>query len=197
MDSDPRPRVFGMIVDALILAGGRSSRLGGRAKAQLILDGESLLARTARVAALSGVRNLVVVGDDAPDGVATVREDPAFGGPVAAIAAGLGALPGDADAVLVLACDMPAIGSALPALLAMPAGIAVDRGRPQHLAIVAPPASLAAALAALPAVADASMRALLEYLDLAAVAVPDGSTDDVDTWEDAARLGVAEFAGRA
>lgn len=186
-----------MIVDALILAGGRSARLGGRAKSGLHVDGESLLARTARVVRASAVRNLVVVGDEAPDGLVAVREQPAFGGPVAAVAAGFEALPGDADAVLVLACDMPGIEAALPALLTRPGAIAIDRGRLQQLAILASTASLRAALAALPSVRDASMRALVERLDLAAVAVPDGSTDDVDTWEDAARFGVAELAGRA
>lgn len=186
-----------MIVDALILAGGRSARLGGRAKSTLHLEGESLLARTVRVVRASAVRNLVVVGDEAPDGVAAVREQPAFGGPVAAVAAGVDALPDDADAVLVLACDMPGIGAALPALLARPGAIAVDRGRPQQLAIVATTASLRAALAALPAVQDAPMRALVDALALTPVPVPDGSTDDVDTWEDAARFGVAELAGRA
>jgi len=196
MDSDPRPRVFGMIVDALILAGGRSSRLGGRAKSGLQLAGESLLARTVRVVRASGVRNLVVVGDAAPEGQVAVREKPAFGGPVAAVAAGVDALPGDADAVLVLACDMPAIAAAMPALLSRPDAIAVDRGRAQPLAIVASTASLRTALAALPTVADAAMRELLDHLALTPIVVPDGSTDDVDTWEDAARFGVAELAGR-
>lgn len=180
-----------MIVDSLILAGGRSSRLGGTAKAQLNLDGESLLHHTVRAVRDSGVRNLVVVGDAADDVVA-VREDPPFGGPVAAIAAGLAALPGDADAVLVLACDMPAIADALPALLAgsTRGAIAVDRGREQPLAIVVPTSSLRAAVETLPTVIDASMRALLTGLDLEPVEVPEGATDDIDTWAEADRLGV-------
>jgi molybdopterin-guanine dinucleotide biosynthesis protein A len=189
--------VFGMIVDALILAGGRSSRLGGRPKSDLMVDGETLLDRTLRAVRDSGVRNVVVVGDDAPDGVIAVREDPAFGGPVAAIAAGLDALPVDSDAILVLACDMPAIAEALPALLAAPDVIAIDQGRAQHLTVVVSTAALRAAVAALPTVTGASMRDLLRGLTLVPVTVPDGSTDDVDTWDDATRFGIVELAGRA
>jgi molybdopterin-guanine dinucleotide biosynthesis protein A len=189
--------VFGMIVDALILAGGRSSRLGGRPKSALKLDGETLLDRTRRAVRDSGVRNVVVVGDETPDGVVTVREEPAFGGPVAAIAAGLDALPRDSDAVLVLACDMPAIAEALPALLAAPDVIAIDRGRAQHLAILVSTESLRAGVAALPTVTGASMRDLLGNVAVMPAIVPAGSTDDVDTWDDAARFGIVELAGRA
>lgn len=186
-----------MIVDALILAGGRSSRLGGRPKAGLTLDGETLLERSLRAVRDSEARNVVVVGDEAPDGVVAVREEPRFGGPVAAIAAGLEALPGDSDAILVLACDMPAIAEALPFLLSAPDVIAIDRERAQQLAIVVSTASLAEAVAALPTVSDASMRDLLGGLTLTPVTVPAGSTDDVDTWDDAARFGIVELAGRA
>ena len=181
-----------MIVDALILAGGRSSRLGGTAKAQLSLSGVSLLERTIQAVGGAGVRRTVIVGDAGMDAVLAIREEPAFAGPVAAIAAGLRALPSDSDAVLVLACDMPDIERALPQLLSGVSGdgaIAVDRGRRQQLAIVVRSPALASAVAGLPTVVDASMRELLAGLDLAEVAVPDGSTDDIDTWDDAARFG--------
>jgi molybdopterin-guanine dinucleotide biosynthesis protein A len=190
--------VFGMIVDALILAGGRSSRLGGSDKRKLVLDGESLLRRTIRAAEDAGARSVLVVGDDSDDGTPSVREHPAFAGPVAAVAAGMRALPGSADAVAVLACDMPGIGAALPALVAGFRGdgvIALDRGRRQQLAIVVETAALTAALGALPTVADASMRALLQGLDLVETVVPDGATDDIDTWEDAAQFGIASPTG--
>jgi len=181
-----------MIVDALILAGGRSSRLGGVPKSQLSISGVSLLARTVAAVAPVGVRRTVIVGDEGMDAVVAIREEPAFAGPVAAIAAGLRALPSDSDAVLVLACDMPEISSALPLLLTAFAGdgvIAVDRGRRQQLAVVVRTSALTTALAALPTVTDASMREVLAGLDLTEVAVPDGSTNDIDTWDDAARFG--------
>ena len=181
-----------MIVDALILSGGRSSRLGGESKSQLVIGGVSLLSRTIRAVADVGARQTVIVGDEGMDAVVAIREEPAYGGPVAAIAAGLRALPSDSGAVLVLACDMPGIRSALPALLARFSGdgvIAVDRGRRQPLAVVVRTSALVAALAALPTVVDASMRELFAGLDLAEVAVPEGSADDIDTWDDAARFG--------
>jgi len=185
--------VFGMIVDALILAGGRSSRLGDSDKRNLRIGDETLLERSLAAMRAAGARTIVVVGDGDGDDALTVREDPAFGGPVAAIAAGLAALPGDADLVLVAACDMPGIAQAMPPLLSGARGdgaIALDRGRRQHLALAVRPESLATALASLPSVVGASMRALLAPLHLTDVAVPDGATDDVDTWEDAERLGV-------
>lgn len=187
-----------MIVDALILAGGRSSRLGGSDKWNLRIAGISLLDRSIRAVRHAGARSVVVVGDETADAVVTVREDPAFAGPVAAIAAGLTALPGTADAVLVIACDMPGIDVALPALLDGFRGdgvIAVDRGRRQQLAIVVAPAALASAVAALPTVVDASMRGLLDGLDLTGVVVPDGATDDIDTWSDVERFGAVPTTG--
>jgi molybdopterin-guanine dinucleotide biosynthesis protein A len=41
------------------------------------------------------------------------------------------------------------------------------------------------------ALINASVNALLASLDVQLVTVPAGSTDDVDTWDDAAALGVA------
>lgn len=187
-----------MIVDALILAGGRSSRLGHSDKWNLRIDGETLLQRSIRAVRSVGARTVVVVGDEAIDDVVAVREDPAFAGPVAAIAAGLRSLPETADAVLVLACDMPGISASLPALLAGFDGngaIAVDAGRRQPLALVVDPAALRSAIDRMPTVVDASMRALLDGLDLTDAVVPNGSTDDIDTWDDAARFGAVAATG--
>lgn len=182
-----------MIVDALILAGGRSSRLDGVGKQRMVVSGLTLLERTVRAAVGAGTRDVVVVGDDRVDGVVAVREQPAFAGPVAAIAAGLDALTAGSEAVLVLACDMPDVARATPALLAEFAGdgvVAVDRGQRQQLAFLAALPALRRAVAALPTVVDASVRALLAELDLTDVVVPDGTTDDIDTWDDAARHGI-------
>lgn len=189
-----------MIVDSLILAGGRSSRLGDSDKQKLQIGGETLLRRSVDAVRASGARNIVIVGDEGVDGVATVREDPPFAGPVAAIDAGVRALPGGADGVIVIACDMPGVGAALPVLLAAFEGdgaIAVDRGHRQHLAIAVEPRALRAAIGSLPSVYDASMRALLGNLDLVEVVVPEGSTDDIDTWDDAARFGAARPTDRS
>lgn len=113
-----------MEFDALILAGGRSSRLGGVPKSQLMYDGATLLSRS--LSAAAGARATVVVGPDPgelPAGVLTCREEPAFTGPAAAIAAGMAALerargPLRAAMTLILACDMPKADQAVAALRA-------------------------------------------------------------------------------
>lgn len=183
-----------MIVDALILAGGRSSRLGGSAKRELEIDGVTLLERTIAAVRAVGAGHVVVAGDAGLEDVVTTREQPPFSGPVAAIESGLRSLPAASDAVLILACDMPGISAALPALLASFAGdgvIAVDRGRRQQLVFLADTAALRRAVEALPTVVDAPVRDLLAGLTLVEAVVPGGATDDVDTWEDAARFGIA------
>jgi molybdopterin-guanine dinucleotide biosynthesis protein A len=190
--------------DAIILAGGRSSRLGGSPKSALMFDGAPLLERS--LAAAAGARHTVVVGPEAaglPAGVLNCREDPPFAGPAAAVAAGLDALraAGRADLVLVLACDMPRAGDAVRALREALPGTGADGvmassadGRLQPLAGFYGTAVLERAVqdaAARNALAHGSVFALLASLDVQAVAVPAGSTDDVDTWDDAAALGVA------
>jgi molybdopterin-guanine dinucleotide biosynthesis protein A len=190
--------------DAIILAGGRSSRLGGSPKSALKFDGATLLERS--LAAAAEARHTVVVGPETaglPGGVLTSREDPPFAGPAAAIAAGLAALRGadPADMVLVLACDMPRVGDAVRALLDALPGAGADGvmaasadGRRQPLAGFYSTAALELAVqdaAARNALVHGSVFALLASLDVQAVVVPTGSTDDVDTWDDAAALGVA------
>lgn len=216
-----------MEFDALILAGGRSSRLGGSPKSELIYDGETLLNRA--ISAARGARRIVVVGPEPqnpPCRVLTCREDPPFAGPAAAIAAGLArlqhpdpSLAGGADSAgaedepasytLILACDMPHAARAVQALLeALPRGAgnqAVVRegndgvmaasadGRRQPLAGFYRTAALRDAIddaSARNALNHGSVFALLARLDVQAVTVPAGSTDDVDTWDDAAALGV-------
>lgn len=229
----------------MILAGGRSSRLGGVPKSRLMYDGATLLERA--LLAARGAAAVVVVGPDPgtlPAGVLSSREDPPFGGPAAAIAAGMAALDshcGDARAAvtLVLACDMPRVDQAVAALLsafAEPlANGPLAAGAPGALEAAGAPgapetpatsetagapgtAGQDGAMAVSPdgrkqplagfygthalqrAVRDAERRgglaggsvfALLARLDVRAVTVPGGSTDDVDTWDDATALGVS------
>ena len=187
-----------MTFDAVILAGGRSVRLGGIPKAQLVLDGTTLLQRT--LTAAQDARQIVVVGDVGAAEVSSrtivTREDPPFGGPAAAIAAGLSATTGvAADWVLILACDMPGVGSAVPVLLsglAADGAVALDDvGREQYLLALYRRAALEKELGALEApVSGMSVRHLIEGLNVTAVVVPAGSSADVDTWDDAARLGI-------
>lgn len=110
-----------MLFDAIVLAGGRSSRLGGESKSELEFKGISLLEHT--LAAASGARRIVVVGPAGrlPPEILHTRESPAYAGPAAAIAAGLRALDSPrhtvAPTILVLACDMPRVAAAVSALL--------------------------------------------------------------------------------
>ncbi|GAA1228132.1 molybdenum cofactor guanylyltransferase [Rhodoglobus aureus] len=203
-----------MLIDAAVLAGGRSSRLGSAAKASLQVNGHSLLEHA--VAAASRVsRTCVVVGPIDPGllsaTVLITREDPPFSGPAAALAAGVRQLSArrtsksTSDAILVLACDMPGIAAQIPllatALAAAPAdadgAISVDVfGQRQPLACLYRTSALVDAISRF---ADSdliglSMRELIEPLTLIPVAAVLGATDDVDTWEDAARLGATDSA---
>lgn len=226
-----------MLIDAVILAGGRSARLGSVAKATLTVGGRDLLELTVS-AALSVSRRCVVVGPIDPaeldrvapggratrdtalddtalddtvqvdtvlvDTVLVTREEPPFAGPAAALEAGVRELAAAGaplgDAVLVLACDMPAIERQLPVLVAaldaaeegVDGAITVDAsGRRQPLACLYRSRALADALARFSRgeLVGRSMRDLIERLDLLPVAELSSATDDVDTWEDAARLG--------
>ncbi|WP_235010497.1 molybdenum cofactor guanylyltransferase [Arthrobacter sp. SLBN-112] len=131
--------VNSLAFDAVVLAGGRSSRLGGTPKQSLVFQGQTLLERA--VAAAAGAGLTVVVGDTDfvphrpsaaqplpawPADLLTCREEPRFAGPAAAIAAGLEVLAahhagtgngGGAPYTLVLACDMPLASQAVAALL--------------------------------------------------------------------------------
>lgn len=202
-----------MLIDAVVLAGGRSTRLGAADKATLSI-GELTLLELAVSAADSVARDCVVVGPQdcnaLRDGVLIAREDPAFSGPASAIAAGVARLRQGlniSDATLVLACDMPGIAAHLPALVAAltaapaeAAGvISVDEhGRRQPLASLIRTSALEAAIEHLgkDGLVGCSVRELFEPLTLLPVTARGGATDDVDTWEDAQRLG-AHASGSA
>jgi molybdopterin-guanine dinucleotide biosynthesis protein A len=100
---------------AVVLAGGRAARLGGRAKPQLEVGGRTILARVLDAVADASTR--IVVGPDqpAPADVVLVREEPPGGGPVAALRAGLA--PVTDDVVVVLAGDLPFLTPAVVAAL--------------------------------------------------------------------------------
>jgi molybdopterin-guanine dinucleotide biosynthesis protein A len=177
------------VYDAIVLAGGGAARLGGADKPQLLVGGRTLLDRA--VAAVADATRVIVVGPRQPvDGTVTfAREEPPGGGPVAAIAA---ALPlTSADAVVVLAADLPEIAPAVPTLLGkLPtSGMAVlvdETGRPNHLAAAWRRDSLAAALAAVGDPVGASMRALASGVRQVPVADEAGWGRDCDTWDDLA-----------
>ncbi|TCJ79357.1 UNVERIFIED_ORG: molybdopterin biosynthesis enzyme [Dietzia maris] len=184
-------------VGAIVLTGGRASRLGGVDKARLAVAGRPMVEAVLGAArAVAGPVRTVGPGGD-------TREDPPHSGPVAGIAAGLRALPPSVDLVVVVACDLPDLDAAtLRALLAAlrpaatthapGAALAVDvAGHDQYLLAAWDRRALAARLAALEAdggVGGRPVRAL--YDDEEVVRVPVGDpARDVDTWADLAGHG--------
>ena len=112
---------------AIVLAGGRSSRLASAGivppggKAGLVLAGTTLLERVCgRVGGVA--RRIVVVAapgqelPSLPSAVEVVRDSAPDTGPLAGIADGLRAV-GDAAAVLVVSCDVPLVSPRVLALL--------------------------------------------------------------------------------
>jgi molybdenum cofactor guanylyltransferase len=133
---------------ALILAGGKATRLGGVAKHLLVVDGEPILAR--QRAALDGRCAEVIVAARVPvDGLRTVADAPGAHGPLAGIAAGLAAAR--TPWVLVVAGDMPHVtGAVIDLLTARSAGDAVAfriAGLPEPLLCLLRVAAVAPVLA--------------------------------------------------
>jgi molybdopterin-guanine dinucleotide biosynthesis protein A len=197
--------------DAVLLAGGRGARLGGVDKPALRLGDRTLVER-----ALGGVpdaRAIAIVTHspvpvDDPR-VVVVGEEPRWAGPVAAMAAGLGALEADAAPVaVVLAADLvdPAAGiaellEAASVLIRRGASadgvVAVDPGGTrQPLLAVYRTRSLREALAASavrradPGFRGASVRSVLERLRVHELPLSWGACADIDTPADAARHGI-------
>ncbi|WP_067882534.1 molybdenum cofactor guanylyltransferase [Agromyces aureus] len=200
-------------LDAVLLAGGRATRLDGASKPEQTVGERTLLDLAIDAARRAGARSIVVVGPSSlhAPGCLVVREDPPFGGPVAAIAAGLAVLaaprrsrseasrdqrtPHDPDAdadVLVLACDLPQATAAVERLLdgrgqhdTADGVCLVDAdGRTQWLTAIYARAALDRAFAVLDRGPDgAAMRHLFDGLDRTEIA-DDGTAEDVDTWAD-------------
>ena len=186
---------------AVVLVGGRARRLGGTVKPLLTLGGETLLARIVGALTVARVVPIVAVGprlDDAD--VIRVREEPPFGGPVAAVAAavGSGALDGSAW-VLLLAGDLVHPDRLVARLQEETASVAdevqavVPRAgtQAQWLSGAYRTSALVRALARARVDRDTldgmSCRALLEGLAVRWIVAEDGSTDDIDTPEDLER----------
>jgi len=130
---------------ALLLVGGRSSRMG-RSKAGLDWHGEPLATRLAGVLleAVDGGPVVVVSAPGQalpplPAGCETVADPVPGEGPLRGLATGLGALRGRADAAFAASVDMPLLNAgAVHAVLAglgdADAAVPVAGGRPQYLA---------------------------------------------------------------
>lgn len=178
------------VEDAIVLAGGGATRLGGIDKPAALVGDRSLLDRV--VEAVQPAR-VVVVGPRRPTGhpVTWVRESPPGGGPAAAIAAGLPHVRG--RHVAVLAADLPFLDrGTLVRLAAAAAGrdgaMLVDaQGRDQLLVGVWRTQALREAFVG--TTYGARLGALLRDLDAARVTAGSGPRApwfDCDTPEDLA-----------
>lgn len=179
-----------------VLAGGASSRFGGD-KLAADLGGRSILEVT--VGGLPGEWPVVCVGAERPmqRRVTWTLENPAGGGPLAAIAAALEQV--GTDLVVVVAGDIPGAGRVVGQLLR-----ALTRAAPHVGAVVATDGegvanpllaayrvgALSAALPTDPSGRPA--RLLLRELVHEHVALDPRATLDVDTTDDLARLRDAE-----
>lgn len=190
----------------LVLAGGRSSRMG-RAKQGLLRDGRTLVQAAVDACLTVGCERVAVVAPDdqaagwleAHDRVSVTLEDPPLGGPVAGIAAGLSSLaPSPDDEVLLFACDLPGVGAVAEALVAEPLDDEVvvpvdDEGWPQWLAARYPAGMLVTAVLGMPS-RDASVNRTMRELPRHELRLAAELVADVDTPEQARRAGLAGFA---
>jgi molybdopterin-guanine dinucleotide biosynthesis protein A len=180
---------------AIVLSGGGAARLGGADKASIEVGGRTLLEHA--IAALVDAAEVVVVGSEVPTSrpVTFTREDPAGGGPVAGLLAGIRALARRPDRVVVLAVDMPLVSPETVRRLLSAAqddgAVLVDAsGRDQYLCAAY---SVRAIERASRADDDAggrgvAMRDLVSDLRLERVIAVDDEAEDLDTWEDLARF---------
>lgn len=194
------PRLGGVV-----LAAGLATRLGGRPKCLLELDGEPLLRRVLAALDGAGIADRVVVTGHAADRVEaalhglplTVVRNPAPDeGQTASLRLGLAALPAGCDAVLVALADQPLLDAAdlhalrdawerrAPGIEVVHPRVAGARGNP----VIFSAAVRDAVLAAGPDVGARQWQAAHP----AAVAAFDSDNDhyriDIDTPEDLARF---------
>lgn len=185
-----------MNVTAIILAAGASKRLG-RPKQLVRINDETLIDRTIRIAREAGIAHIIVVLGANADAIRhsaklqnvqiTINNEWQKG-MASSIRNGLGALPPETEAIVLLNCDQPAVTPAhLQALIAelshssIAASTYADRTG-------TPAAFLHQQVEDLKSLrGDQGARSLLRGDEVARLALPDGDFD-IDTPEDLARL---------
>lgn len=180
---------------AVVLAGGAATRLGGVDKARVEVHGRTLLQST--LAAVGAASPIVVVGPsrDTDRPVRWTRESPVGGGPLAAIEAGLRAMPEWRGPVAVLAVDHPCVtGETVLRLLTavraeVSAGAVLDDGRMQWLLGVWESEALRAVMPE--QVSGQSVRGVLAELEPVRVPAKGAEASDVDTPGDAQSFGAS------
>jgi len=179
-------------IAGVLLTGGRSRRMGTD-KATLVVGGETLGARSARL--LSAVCDPVVEVGGGTTGLPSVREESRGEGPLVAFLAGVDAI-GPADGFVLLACDLPNLDEATLRLVAdhPSSGSVVPTvaGARQYGCSRWSPAAVVAARDAC-ATGERAMKALLTAGDAALVAADDRAAmlADADSPDDLRRLGLS------
>jgi len=182
------------LIAAVILAAGAGRRMGGP-KALLMLEGETLLHRAARIALEAGCRPVIAVVGGWDPGLAdldvqAVPNAQASEGMASSIRAGVAALPPDVTALLLLAVDQPAVDAPLlQRLLALAATAPGHTTACAYAGTVGIPALLPRRLFPELAVlrGDRGAKGLLLREDTLALPFPEGRRD-LDTPEDLARF---------
>jgi molybdopterin-guanine dinucleotide biosynthesis protein A len=204
---------------AIVIAGGEARRFGADKLALSDAEGRGLLEVT--VAGVAQVADpVIIVGPQRPgfrqlEGVLTppksaqlaktegggpaavvwTREDPAGGGPCAALIAGIALLPDAATHVAVLAGDAPAGGKAIPALLrviddAAAAVVTDEAGREQPMTAIYAVGPLKRVVSTYGSGRDMSIRQVLDDLR------PQTVVSIIDQWSASADIDLPEDAGR-
>lgn len=183
---------------AIILAGGDSQRMGSD-KANLLLDGQSLLQRVTATMRLVFPQVIISVRQLRPEiGLLQVCDDPSSAGPLAGLVSGLRHIT--TPWAFAVACDMPFVELSVIERLAQrregcQAVVPVVQGYPQPLAAFYARNCLEVMRAHLDSGGKNSLQAILEKLDVCYVdeaemrAADPGlrSFFDLDTAQDVAR----------
>jgi len=179
-------------IAGVLLTGGRSSRMGAD-KATLVVRGETLGVRSARI--LSAVCNAVIEVGAGTTGLPSVREEPRGEGPLVAFLAGVAAV-GPADGFVLLACDLPNLDEATLRMIASHPSrgsvVPTVAGARQYACSRWSPAAVAQARDAC-ATGERAMKALLVAGDATLVAADECAAllADADTPDDLHRLGLS------
>jgi molybdopterin-guanine dinucleotide biosynthesis protein A len=174
---------------AVVLAGGTAARLGGVDKASIEHAGRTLLEWA--LDALLDASEVVVVGDPVPTTrpVTFTRENPRYGGPVAALLTGRDALLRRPRTLGVLAVDMPRVTAYTfrrlhEAAVGHDGAFLTDGDGRRQLAGVLDVDRLDAVRPDHETQHGMALHRLLSGLDLATVGPEGEEARDVDTWAD-------------
>lgn len=188
-------------VHAVVLTGGRSSRMGGRHKPGILVGEQSVIDRTLTTLwSVVPTAKVIIAGTD--EGVSSnfrqnvivVREDPPFSGPVAGVAAAVDAISSSDGVILLLGGDLPFLSAATMTRLlrAAIAGAQVvscvdETGHLQYLCSGWRADILCDQVAALDAPTGVPLGALFSGLETELVPCDPDELRDIDTPEDLAR----------